>query len=102
MKLIVLALAVASVGLSGCLTSSLTKKLTPEQAGRIAENLAARCGGKFKVSAGTDAGQLGGTARASLDLDVTCPTPKNPPPIVNGTIVGTADPIGDILANPSR
>lgn len=81
MRTISLAVAcLAAVALPGCAMTQVAKKLTPEQAGDIAKDLVARCGGRFKVQAGADTGQLGGTARASLEVDATCPVPKNPPP----------------------
>lgn len=81
MKKLALAAALAAVALmQGACVTPMAKKLSPEDAGQIAKDLVARCGGRFKVFAGADTGQLGGTARASVEVDANCPVPKTPPP----------------------
>jgi hypothetical protein len=88
LKKMLLAAAVAALSLAqgGCALSAVADKLTPEDAGELARSLAARCGGSFKVYAGADTGQLGGTARASLEVDANCPPPSSPPLTVGAVV----------------
>lgn len=96
MKLMIVAACAAALALSGCVTAS---KISPEQAGRIAESLVARCGGTFEVEAGANTGQLGGTASASVKARATCPVPR-PAPAPAAPSIGVNDTIGGILATP--
>lgn len=99
MRLLTIAIvACASLALSGCITSTV-RKISPETAGRIAESLVARCGGRFEVEAGANTGQLGGTASASFRVDANCPVPKasTAPPAVIVTPAPPTEPLGEIL-----
>jgi hypothetical protein len=102
-RMILAATLAASFALSGCITSTV-RKVSPEVAGRIAESLVARCGGRFEVEAGAHTGQLGGTADASFKVDANCPVPKasTAPPGVITTPAAPTSTIGDILAEPPR
>ena len=75
---IVAALAVASLSLSGCITSQIVKDLTPEAKERLALKFFERCGGTVNIGAGGASGQLGGGVHGEFQLNGTCPTPTAP------------------------
>lgn len=70
--------AAAGLALSGCLTASVVKDLTPEAKKELALKFLDRCGGTVNIGAGGGSGQIGGGFQANFQLTGTCPTPEAP------------------------
>lgn len=72
----IIALALAALPLSGCITSQVVKDLTPEAKAALAQKFMERCGGTVQIGANGGTGQLGGGFTANFQLTGTCPVPE--------------------------
>lgn len=74
MKLVVL--VCASLALSGCLTTSLVKDLSPDQKAELLKLAIERCGGDVTIGGAGGTGQMGGGISGDFRFNGKCPVPQ--------------------------